>query len=99
MEKNKAENNMRRIIIDGAYVESMEKLHDMLKFSLDLPAWYGRNLDALYDCLTGELKGKTVIVVRHEEMLAELGGGRGEALLSVLRDADEESRRLKVIFE
>ena len=47
---------MKRIIIDGAYVESMEKLHEMIAFSLDLPEWYGGNLDALYDCLTGELK-------------------------------------------
>ncbi len=90
---------MKRIIIDGAYVESMTKLHDMLKFSLDLPTWYGRNLDALYDCLTGELSEKTVIVVRNEKRLAALDGGRGEALLSVLRDADEECRRLTVIFE
>ena len=56
---------MKRIIIDGAYVESMTKLHDMLKFSLDLPTWYGRNLDALYDCLTGELSEKTVILSRN----------------------------------
>ena len=29
-----------------------EQLHDYLQEMLPLPAYYGRNLDALYDCLT-----------------------------------------------
>lgn len=30
-------------------------VHDWLKRKLDLPEWYGANLDALWDCVTGHL--------------------------------------------
>lgn len=37
--------------LDGARVESVPELHDALAAALALPDWYGRNLDALADCL------------------------------------------------
>lgn len=36
--------------LDGKKIN--ENCHDYLMEVLDLPAYYGRNLDALYDCLT-----------------------------------------------
>ena len=36
--------------IDGKLIK--EKGHDYLMEALDLPDYYGKNLDALYDCLT-----------------------------------------------
>jgi len=32
-----------------------EDVHEWLKRELGLPEWYGRNLDALWDCVTGHL--------------------------------------------
>lgn len=43
---------MREIIVDLSFVYSKDDLHDALKASLELPDYYGRNLDALYDCLS-----------------------------------------------
>ena len=40
------------IILDGRTVDSRETLHQRLSELLHLPVWYGRNLDALHDCLT-----------------------------------------------
>ncbi len=37
--------------IDLSDVGDKEALHDKLAHSLPLPDYYGRNLDALYDCL------------------------------------------------
>ena len=36
--------------LDGKLIK--EKGHDYLIEALDLPGYYGKNLDALYDCLT-----------------------------------------------
>ena len=36
--------------LDGKLIK--EKGHDYLMEALDLPDYYGKNLDALYDCLT-----------------------------------------------
>lgn len=43
---------MREIFLDGSYLCEEENAHEYLKDKLDLPEHYGRNLDALYDCLT-----------------------------------------------
>ncbi|MDO9454741.1 MAG: barstar family protein [Nocardioides sp.] len=37
--------------VDGALVESVPELHGALAAALGFPDWYGRNLDALADCL------------------------------------------------
>lgn len=53
---------MRRVSLDCGGL-SPAQLHDALALALDFPTWYGRNLDALYDCLT-QLREDTVIELR-----------------------------------
>ena len=48
---------MRRAVIECGAVSTKADLHAALAKALDFPAWYGGNLDALYDCLT-EISGK-----------------------------------------
>ena len=43
---------MKKIVLTFSGVTSKEEIHEYLKRKLDLPEYYGRNLDALYDCLT-----------------------------------------------
>lgn len=43
---------MRKIMIDGDKYKSPDELHSALKMMLDLPDYYGKNADALNDCLT-----------------------------------------------
>ncbi|RAP46472.1 MAG: ribonuclease inhibitor [Methanosphaera sp. rholeuAM74] len=38
------------IILDGKLIK--KRSHDYLSEVFDFPSYYGRNLDALYDCLT-----------------------------------------------
>ena len=42
---------MKQVILDGGVIAGRTQLHDALTVQLQLPEWYGRNLDALYDCL------------------------------------------------
>ena len=44
---------MKRVVIDTSAVCTREALHDVFKQQLELPDYYGKNLDALWDCLTG----------------------------------------------
>ena len=87
---------MRQIVLDGAAVFSREELHEVLSRELSLPEWYGRNLDALFDCLSAELTEETGIRVRHPEVLQERLGGYGTVFLRVLREAEEENPLLFV---
>ena len=43
---------MKRVELIASQLTDKEVLHDVLARELELPEWYGRNLDALHDCLT-----------------------------------------------
>ncbi len=85
-------------LLDGAAIRSREELHDALARQLSFPDYYGRNLDALYDCLT-ELLEPTETVVRHADALFAHLGMYAEILRSVLRDAAEDNPDLRVTVE
>ena len=43
---------MRSCTLYGARIADLDALHTALSEGLGFPAWYGQNLDALYDLLT-----------------------------------------------
>ena len=59
-------------ILDGRTVDSRETLHQRLSELLHLPVWYGRNLDALHDCLT-ELREPVTLRVIHARASRDVG--------------------------
>ena len=59
---------MSKTILDGARMGSRAELHDALAAAFSLPAHYGRNLDALWDCLTERREGTEVILTSPEAM-------------------------------
>ncbi|MBE7003789.1 MAG: barnase inhibitor [Ruminococcaceae bacterium] len=85
-------------LIDGAAIRTREELHDAMARQLALPEYYGRNLDALFDCLT-ELHESCDIVVRHaDELFAHLGV-YAEILQNVLCEAAGENSSLRLSIE
>lgn len=73
-----------KYILDGRKMVSREEAHAYLKETFGFPDYYGKNLDALHDCLT-EQKDVEIEVQHEEEMLAALGK-YGEKLMQVLDD-------------
>ena len=86
------------VTLDGALILDREMLHDILSAGLNLPAWYGRNLDALYDCLT-DFKTETVIVLRNRAALEENLGAYGRSLVRLLGDVFQENARVRLEVE
>lgn len=43
---------MKHITIECSEIDSREALHAAFQQMLSFPAYYGKNLDALHDCLT-----------------------------------------------
>ena len=87
-----------RAVIDGGTIDSREALHRALRETLSLPKWYGKNLDALYDCLT-DLREPTELAVTNAAKLCERLGGYALALLHVLRDSERENENLTVSWQ
>ena len=89
---------MAEIVLDGLELRSLEEVHDRFAQALTLPEWYGRNLDALFDCLT-DLPRDATVRLRCRETLEDRLGRRGRALVRLLRRAAEENPRLTLLEE
>ncbi len=82
-------------IINGKTIDSRAGLHEVLRAELPLPDYYGKNLDALYDCLT-DLHEDVRIEVRGVGTLKQRLGYYAHSFLIVLRRAAAENPHLKV---
>lgn len=82
------------IILDATMLRERLPAHDYLKEVLALPDYYGKNLDALYDCLT-ELDETEIQFVN----LDAAGDSYFSRVLSVFQEAREENPRLHLFFE
>ena len=83
------------VLLDGNAILNREMLHYTLASGLCLPSWYGRNLDALYDCLT-DVQEETVVVLRDRGVLEEHLGGYGRRLLRLLEDVSQENPHIRL---
>lgn len=84
---------MKTIQLDGAQLTQRAEAMDCLARAFDLPGWWGRNLDALHDCLT-EIGEPTRVELLNRGALESTRFGRG--LLRVLTDAAQENPRLEL---
>lgn len=87
-----------RFVLEGGAVTDREALHRALAEGLELPEWYGGNLDALHDCLT-ELDRPLELTVRGGAALEAALGGYAAALRRVLADCATENDLLTVVWE
>ena len=83
---------MKRVILDGAAIETPGQLHDALTEALGLPEWYGRNLDALHDCLT---------ILKDVELVLRNWPGDGYLARArrVMADSAAENDRIQLTVE
>ena len=86
------------VLIDGAAIETRDELHDSLQAQLALPEYYGRTLDALYDCLT-DIQEDTELRLLHAQMLNEQLGFYAGAMQRMICDACEENPHLSFVSE
>jgi len=81
---------MKQYILNGQNMSTRENAYDEITRVLELPAHFGRNLDALWDvasCMEGEI------------ILANGVTGYGETILSLLREAADENTRLTLTIQ
>ena len=81
------------VILDVSRMGTKQSAHEHLQERLALPGYYGKNLDALYDCLT-ELPGTEVEFVNFPEEETYFA-----KVLRVFQDAAEENPHLKLFYE
>lgn len=83
--------------IDGKKARTLRGFYPRIAKGLFFPDYFGKNLDALFDCLCSlEVVGKqdVVLLIRHaESFLEKEKAEKRSAALDVLRDAEKPENR------
>ncbi|HEY8364695.1 MAG TPA: barstar family protein [Haloplasmataceae bacterium] len=86
------------VILEGHKMINRNTIHPYLKEKLDLPEYYGNNLDALWDVLSTYDK-KLEIVLQEKDILIKNLGTYGESLIDLLIQASNENGNISFIVK
>ena len=82
---------MKIVILDAKKMLEKEKMHEYFAKKFDLPEYYGKNLDALFDCLC-EINEPMLIKLKNENAL---DSATKESLIQLFRDVCSENALVK----
>lgn len=89
---------MLHAVLDEQACVDRTSLHACLAKSLHFPAWYGGNLDALFDCLT-DLREEATITILNRVVLEGALGDYAALFLRVCQRAALENPNLYLQVE
>ena len=89
---------MRILTIDCAGISDKAGFHAAVAEALHFPAHYGKNLDALHDCLT-DIFTDTQIQFENWDALENALGSYTAAIQWAMTHAAEENPSLQVFFD
>ena len=86
---------METVVLDCSGITTPECLHQKLAEALHFPDYYGKNLDALFDCLTEYRQDRELVLTNWHDLEYALKDYSGKALY-VFHCACLENRHLTV---
>ena len=89
---------MQKIILDAQYLIEKETAHTYLQDKLGLPEYYGKNLDALYDCLSDLVGVEIYIDTSFVDGLQKENSTYYHKMMRVFQAATRENTELKLFF-
>ncbi len=81
---------LKRCILNGRTIKSIDDFYDQLADKLPVPEHFGRNLDALWDVLSTDIKGPFEIVWKDSEASKKVLKRDFERVLQLLKDLEDD---------
>jgi ribonuclease inhibitor len=96
LSRNKERVMSKEYVLDCENMTDRERAHEYIAEELDFPDYYGKNLDALFDCLT-EMEECSILFINLDalEMLGDYSG----AMLAVFEEAEQANEDLTIIYD
>ncbi len=91
----------KQITIDFSNCNNWVEAHELIKKELELPEFYGCNLDALWDAVTGLMyvPVNIKIIFKPETVAAEKLADEIEKIIQVFQEAEEEYNQIRLTVE
>ncbi len=83
-------------ILDFSNITTKDDIHEYISKILSFPDYYGRNLDALYDCLTD--MPECSIILTGIDALYDMGD-YGMKIIKVFKDASGDNADIRLCIE
>lgn len=90
---------IKKCILDGRKIGSLENLYNQLSSQLPLPDYFGCNLDALWDVLSTDVEGPFEIVWENSEESKKTMGKDFVRAVKLLKDLEQERNDFKFVME
>ena len=88
---------MTTVTLTAAH-DTMDAIYSALQDQLDLPRHFGRNLDALYDALTGDVAGPVEIVWKDHAWAKPKLGADYDRLVTTVREVENEREDFTLVL-
>lgn len=87
--------------LDFSSCKYLGEIHEIIKTELELPEWYGANLDALWDSVTGLMyvPAKIKIIFKPETKAAQALSNEVEKIIALFVEAQKEYGQIEVTVE
>lgn len=89
---------LMKIVIEGEDMKNINDFHLYLKKTLGFPEYYGMNLDALWDMLTGWVELPLIIEWKDFEASENNLGEDAFRILDFFKEAELEIDGFKLVF-
>jgi ribonuclease inhibitor len=90
-------NKDMKITINGLEMVSKQQVHNLLARELQLPDYYGQNLDALWDVMI-TYRSPLTIQMNHTKQFIHNLDVYGDALIQLLTDLEASNNNIKIIL-
>ena len=88
-------------VLDFSNCKYLGEVHELIKKELELPEFYGCNLDALWDAITGLMyvPANIKIIFKPKTVATQKIADEIEKIISVFKEAEQAYNQIKLTIE